>query len=131
MLSSSISADTEASGWILELDVRIGRSVAEDNVSDDITDPVSVTGLVEMYWIRVGVSFRTLELVSALAVSLSLKSNAVVTDGGNSERLPDASVVATGSVALSVVALLTSVVDRAGTDGMTELEGTIGRSVLS
>ena len=130
MLSSSISADTEASGWILELDVRIGRSVAEDNVSDDITDPVSVTELVDVYWMRVGVSFRTLELVSALAVSLSLKSNAAVIDAGNSERVPDASVVATGSVALSVVASLTSVVDRAGTDGMTELEGTIGRSVL-
>lgn len=130
MLSSSISADTEASGWILELDVRIGRSVAEDNVSDDITDPVSVTGLVDVYWIRVGVSFRTLELVSALAVSLSLHSNAVVTDGGNSERVSDASVVATGSVALSVVASLTSAVDKAGTDGMTELKSTIGRSVL-
>lgn len=130
MLSSSISADTEASGWILELDVTIGRSVAEDNVSDNITDPVSVTELVDVYWMRVGVSFRTLELVSALAVSLSLKSNAAVIDAGNSERVPDASVVATGSVALSVVASLTSVVDRAGTDGMTELEGTIGRSVL-
>lgn len=130
MLSPSISADTEASGWIPELDVTIGRSVAEDNVSDNITDPVSVTGLVDLYWMRVGVSFRMPELVSALAVSLSLHSNAVVTDGGNSERVSDASVVATGSVALSVVASLTSVVDRAGTDGMTELEGTIGRSVL-
>lgn len=130
MLSPSISADTEASGWILELDVTIGRSVAEDNVSDKITVPVSVTGLVDMYWMRVGVSFRTPELVSTLAVSLSFNSNAVVTDGGNSERVLDASVVATGSVALSVVASLTSAVDKSGTDGMTELEGMIGRSVL-
>ena len=130
MLSPSISADTEASGWILELDVTIGRSVAEDNVSDKITVPVSVAGLVDMYWMRVGVSFRTPELVSTLAVSLSFNSNAVVTDGGNSERVLDASVVATGSVALSVVASLTSAVDKSGTDGMTELEGMIGRSVL-
>jgi hypothetical protein len=130
VLSPSISADTEASGWILELNVTIGRSVAEDNVSDKITDPVSVTGLVDMYWMRVGVSFRTPELVSTLAVSLSSKSNAVVTDGGNSERVLDARVVATGSVALSVVASLTSAVDKAATDGMTELKGMIGRSVL-
>lgn len=130
MLSSSISADAEVSGWILELDVRIGRSVAEDTISDNTADPVFVTRLVDMYWMRVGVSSRMPELVSALAVSLSLHSNAVVTDGGNSERVSDASVVATGSVALSVVASLTSAVDKAGTDGMTELESTIGRSVL-
>lgn len=130
MLSSSISADAEVSGWILELDVRIGRSVAEDTISDNTADPVFVTRLVDMYWMRVGVSSRMPELVSALAVSLSLHSNAVVTDGGNSERVSDASVVATGSVALSVVASLTSAVDKAGTDGMTELKSTIGRSVL-
>jgi len=130
VLSSSISADAEVSGWILELDVRIGRSVAEDTISDNTADPVFVTRLVDMYWMRVGVSSRMPELVSALAVSLSLHSNAVVTDGGNSERVSDASVVATGSVALSVVASLTSAVDKAGTDGMTELKSTIGRSVL-
>lgn len=128
-----ISVDVESSGWILGLDMTTGRSVAEEESSDVITDPVS--RLLTVYWVAVGVSLKPLELVStslelALAALVSLDSNAVDIDESKSERVLDASVVAAAGAGLAVVPSVIRDADSGGSDRTTELGVTIDRSVL-